>query len=670
MQHNKTVFILIVFLAYGFHLYGQEIHISTTGNDQNQGTLEKPIATIGKAVELADKMKATSKAKDTVRILFHEGTYRLKSGIHLTQENSGTEKTPIMYQNYQNDKVIISGSIPLTDYKQLSPEHDLYKQNPIIGDKIIEFDLTQTALVEFKEIKLAGFRGNDKLIPFTLQELFLNGSSMELSRWPNDSFSEFTRVEAKTSNNLKSKGIVYQDTRVSNWINEPNVLLHGYWKFLWADAYESVDYIDPATKTIWLKPPFNHYGFSENMPFAAYNVISEIDIPGEWAYDYIKKKIYFYPLESISNDTILELSICKTPLLTIKDASYITFKGIQFQQTAGHGIVLENCHQVNIIDTIIKGCAGDGILMNDGSYNLISSCTIEDMGRGGIRVSGGDRVTLKKSHFVIENCHIHHLARIDHTYTPGIWVDGVGTEIRNCEIHDVASSAMRINGNDHLVEYNEMYDVVTESDDQGAIDMWGDPTYRGNVFRYNYIHDIGPQIKDKINAKHGRAGIRFDDAISGNLVYSNVFKNASEGTFGAIQIHGGKENRIWNNLFVDCNIGISFSPWKDYKWMHYNRKTLDFFEKNKALYVARYPELLRINEDMNRNVIEDNIFIKSKKITRNKPKQTIFKDNVKFRRMRRKMNLSSLTADPNKIRKIRRRIDFEPIPLQKIGLIK
>lgn len=229
---------------------------------------------------------------------------------------------------------------------------------------------------------------------------------------------------------------------------------------------------------------------------------------------------------------------------------------------------------------------------------------------------------------------------------------------------------MRINGNDHLVEYNEMYDVVTESDDQGAIDMWGDPTYRGNIFRYNYIHDIGPQIKDKINAKHGRAGIRFDDAISGNLVYSNVFKNASEGNFGAIQIHGGKENKIYNNLFSHCKIGISFSPWKRSYWMIYNRKRLEFFEQNKSVYVSKYPELKRINEDMNKNSIEGNIFIKSNKITRNKPSQVSFQDNVKFRRTRKKVNVSSLAAFPNRVRRVRRRINFEPIPLEQIGLIK
>lgn len=667
---SKQVILSVFFsLAYGLSLYGQDIHVSPSGNDNNKGTLGQPLATIQQAAKLVNELKSMSQSVDTIRVLLHEGTYRLKNGIILNKDNSGTALSPIIYQNYQDDKVIISGSIVLTDYKDLSKEHELYKKNPLTGKKIVEFDLTKTDLNEFKEIQLSGFRGEEKPHPFTLQELFSNNKSMSLSRWPNDSFIEYSHVVTETSNNKERKGVVYKNSHISNWINEPNILLHGYWKYLWADAYETVDYIDTLQQTIWLKPPYNHYNFSKNMPFTAYNVISEIDVPGEWAYDYLKKKIYFYPPETLL-DASIELSICKTPLLTIKDATYITVKGIQFQNSAGNGIVIENSSQINIINSKIKGCAGDGILMNDGSHNLISSCAIEDMGRGGIRVSGGDRETLKKSYFVIENCHIHHLARIDHTYTPGIWVDGVGTEIRHCEIHDVASSAMRINGNDHLIEFNKMHYVVTESDDQGAIDMWGDPTYRGNIFRYNYIHDIGPYNTDKINPKYGRAGIRFDDAISGNLVYSNVFENASNGTFGAIQIHGGKDNKIWNNLFRNCDIGISFSPWEFDKWMHYNSKTLEFFEKHKSAYIEKYPELTYINEDMNKNIIVENIFIKSKKTTRNKPKEVIYEDNLRFRRRIRKMDVATIVSSPNELRKVRRKLKFEPIPFDKIGLIK
>lgn len=113
---------------------------------------------------------------------------------------------------------------------------------------------------------------------------------MPLSRWPNQGFSIFSSIVADTSDSLEKTGIVYEDSHISGWRDEPNILLHGYWKYLWAAAYEHVSRIDTLNKVIWLTPPYNHYKFRKGNPFAAYNVIAEIDQPGEWAFDYQQKK--------------------------------------------------------------------------------------------------------------------------------------------------------------------------------------------------------------------------------------------------------------------------------------------------------------------------------------------------------------------------------------------
>ena len=442
---------------------------------------------------------------------------------------------------------------------------------------------------------------------------------------------------------------------------------HFFCKYLWADAYEHVSEIDTSRKIIWLIPPYNHYYFSDNKPFAAYNVISEIDRPGEWAYNYQKKKIYFYPPGDITN-ALIELSVCETPLLRINNASWITIKGIQFQMSAGNGISIDNSSHINILNCEINGCAGEGIKMSDGCNNTISSCHISDMGRGGIIVSGGNRESLEKANFIIDNCHIHHLSRIDHTYTPGIWVDGVGTTIKHCKIHDIPSSAMRINGNDHIIEYNEMFQVVTESDDQGAIDMWGDPTYRGNIFRYNYIYDVGPYSQGEIDTHAGRAGIRFDDAISGCFVYSNIFKNCSGGNFGAIQIHGGNNNLIWNNLFYQCSSGISFTPWSQDFWKKYTKKSLAFIEKNSFVYISHYPELIRISEDLNMNSVIRNIFIECRQIALRMPEAVVFKQNLEMDVIKEIPDLEKVAYSLKNIQDTINMIKFEPIPFEKMGL--
>ena len=114
---------------------------------------------------------------------------------------------------------------------------------------------------------------------------------------------------------------------------------------------------------------------------------------------------------------------------------------------------------------------------------------------------------------------------------------------------------MRIEGNNHLIDYNEVHHVLLESDDQGAMELFGNPTYRGVAFRFNYYHDLGSGAAEKMVA--GQAGIRFDDVISGLEVYGNVFIRAGNGGFGGVQINSGRDNVIDNNVICDGRFGVT-----------------------------------------------------------------------------------------------------------------
>jgi hypothetical protein len=179
---------------------------------------------------------------------------------------------------------------------------------------------------------------------------------------------------------------------------------------------------------------------------------------------------------------------------------------------------------------------------------------------------------------------------------------------------------------------------------------------------------VGPYNHDKINAHCGRAGIRFDDAISGNLVYCNVFKNSSGGLFGAIQIHGGKENLIWNNLFFQCRTGVSFTAWNQDHWMKYTKRSVDFFEKNRFLYITRYPELLRLDEDLNKNSVIQNIFLECQQTTLRKPDAVVFQDNLEMDKTTGIIDIEKDDYSVKNISEIKTKIKFEPIPFEQIGL--
>jgi hypothetical protein len=203
------------------------------------------------------------------------------------------------------------------------------------------------------------------------------------------------------------------------------------------------------------------------------------------------------------------------------------------------------------------------------------------LGRGGIRISGGDRRTLTPGGMVVENCLVHDVSRINHTYTPAIGVDGVGNHVAHNLLHDIASSAIHVSGNDHVIEYNELARVVLESDDQGGAELFGDPTFRGNVFRWNFIHHVGSRWSfwHASSGKHG---------------------------FGGVQIHGGKDNVIESNLFADCDSAISFSAWRSaQRWGEWIAKYTNRVDM--ALYTSRYPAMARLFEDLDINYVRGNL---------------------------------------------------------------
>ena len=72
-----------------------------------------------------------------------------------------------------------------------------------------------------------------------------------------------------------------------------------------------------------------------------------------------------------------------------------------------------------------------------------------------------------------------------------------------------SSSALRVEGNEHVIEYNEISDVVNESDDQGGLDMWYNLSYQGNIIRYNRLDRHKRQRRGICAFSRGAAG-RYD----------------------------------------------------------------------------------------------------------------------------------------------------------------
>jgi hypothetical protein len=144
--------------------------------------------------------------------------------------------------------------------------------------------------------------------------------------------------------------------------------------------------------------------------------------------------------------------------------------------------------------------------------------------------------------------------------------------------------------------------VVQESDDQGGLDMFGNPLYRGVVIRWNRWSDI------RGGTVSGAAGVRLDDMISGVTVQGNIFERCGGVAFGGVQIHGGKENLVDGNLFADCHAGVSFSRWGPKRWLESIQRFAS--QAGEPTYASRYPDLAGLKEGADVNFLTRNLFVR------------------------------------------------------------
>lgn len=619
-----------------------EVHVSPQGDDTGLGTAARPFKTLERARDALRSRRASEGLPDGAEVRIYPGDYQVRQTFFLTAEDSGTETAPIVYRALGPVSPRFHGGVRLTNFRPLTDSAAASRVPENVRAQVWEADLTAAGITKVLPFELGGFSSGRGFSTHSAHELFIDGEPMTLARWPNEGFVKTGEALGPLSLPAydQKKGTPegrfrYEGDRPSRWTKEPDAWLYGYWFWDWADSYEKIERIDAAAREIFLAKPWHTYGYRRDQRYYAVNLLTELDAPGEWYLDRETRRVYLYPPRGCDLRTALvELSCLAQPLLETAGASWVRFQGLTWECGAGDGVRVRGGDSVRLEGCTIRKMAGNGVEFSAGKGHQLRACDLHTLGRGGVQLAGGDRKTLEPSGYRVENCHIHHLSRIDHTYTPGVHTDGVGHVIRNNLLHHIASSAMRIEGNDHLIERNEAHRVVLESDDQGAVDMFGNPTYRGNVYRHNYWHHLGNWDRRNAgdDAHTQRAGIRLDDAICGVVIEGNIFQRCSTGRthFGGVQIHGGKDNRIEGNLFVDTGAGVSFTPWGEKRWKEFVAPALGAAAIDAALYQTRYPDLARLSEDHDVNTVRGNAALRCGPLFLRPPAGLRSSNNVEF----------------------------------------
>jgi hypothetical protein len=490
---------------------------------------------------------------------------------------------------------------------------------------------------------------------------------------------------------LDGKGFVYKEKEPGTWKNTGDIWMHGYWKWDWADARVRIEKIDPKKKEIIVADPQSRYPYTKDRRYYVFNVLEELDTPGEWFLDKEEDILYFYPPSETGNSEIY-VSLMSDPLFRIENCQRVTLKGLVLEYANGAGVVITGGSNNKIQKCVLRNFGtvavsigkidvgsklyGDPLYNGDaGTNNGVTDSEIYNCGEGGIILGGGDRKTLTPGGNYVENTKIYKASQWVRTYRAGIYMYGVGNRVRHCEISDLPHTAIFFHGNDQLVEFNNVYNVCTETADAGAIYNGRDWTQRGHMIRYNYIHHLrGVETHGSFNDV---MGVYLDDFSSGTTIYGNIFVKAGRN----ILVGGGRDNEIKNNIFIEGYPGVHIDArgigWASYYFNGGREDILfrryDLVDAGNPPYSEKYPELKTVLTDhpempLN-NCVETNVFCGGRW---RDLKNDLTEDVVCFKNNVVKDSCSFYKLNGNKIE-----IDFksaafpkgfEVIPVGKIGL--
>jgi hypothetical protein len=595
--------------------------VAPGGDDRNPGTWEHPFATPEKARDAIRNIKQTqSLPPGPVTVCLRGGTYLRRTTFALTSEDSGAAGAPVVYRSAIGERALFSGgvSLPASAFKPVTDPAIISRLPEEAQARVLQADLKPFDITGLGDIKIhADFRIAPLRCP--APELFVHKESMTLARWPNDSYTSSAEV-----------GPDRQPVR--RWAAAKDIWLMKQLAYSREDGPITVDKIgqEGVKKAEWIGGCYY------------YNLMEEIDLPGEYYIDRATATLFFYPPAPLT-DGAVELSVLAEPLVLLDKTAHIELRGITFETGRDHGVVISGGTHNRVVDCELRNLGKVGVVVgiedpywvlsdmwpperiwpecafpkealplkswqsdkgDGGTDNGVIGCNVHGTGAGGLALAAGDRPTLKPGANFAENNHIWNYHRIKGSYGPALNLGGVGNRAAGNLIHGAAHNAIEFNGNDHVMEFNEIFDVLNDTTDAGAVYSGRQLTYRGNVFRHNFVHDIGGRGRYYF-------AVYLDDRLSSLEIRGNIFADIQD---SGISVNGGRDNVIANNIFARVPTAI---------WMADYRTTPSRLEMGKRFlndqpyyrnptWTGRYPELARIIDDdfgaAKGNVVKRNLF--------------------------------------------------------------
>jgi len=572
---------------------------NTLATDKNTDSIEiivgsgkEDFPTLEAARDHLRQVRSSRPLPQETRIVVEYTTLALSQSFTLSDRDAGTAESPVVYSAGKTGQVRLLGGQRLETFTPVYDPAILARLSAEARDHVVQTDLLALGIEHLGSLSPRGF---SRPITPAHTELFFDGQRMQLARWPSRAWAHIDRPALTSDDEHGGQlgdleaGFFFAESHIEQWQSLEDVWMHGYWGWDWADSYEAIHTRDTSSGLIRTRAPHGLYGFRNGARFYFLNVLEALSQPGDYYIDRQSGLLYFWPPAPIDSAEAA-VSVLEDPLLQIEGAQHIRFEGFCFEYCRGSGVHVTDSESVVIAESTVRNVGNHGLVIEGGTRCEVLSCNVYHCGDSGLILSGGDRKTLQPSRHRAADNHIHHMGEWSRCYQPGIHVAGVGQRIEHNLIHDGPHNGILLSGNDHIIEYNHIHHVCQESGDVGAFYMGRDWSECGNVLRYNFFHHTQ-------GIGMGSMAVYLDDCASSTTVFGNIFYQCTR----AVLIGGGRNNRVENNIFIECDPaihldgrGLDESPvWRS--MIHETmRARLDSVEHLKPPYSTRYPDLRQL----------------------------------------------------------------------------
>lgn len=544
------------------------------GAKSGNGTKDAPFATIEEARDYIRQIKKDGKyPAHGVTVNLRGGNYFISDTIEFTEEDSGTSDGEITYRAYVNEDVTINGGIEINlnkfanisdsevlkrvpaNAKKGIKQYDLFK-NGITKEMIGEIYYINTSMNTSIGEKYYGMKAGKNI------SAYFDGEMLDVARWPNGEYATIEKVidpgalsagwnEGKkgTAEYVEEADRVPRGMKISIpsekaklWSNVKDIWAYGQWTYTWSYLTTPIKSID-AENAVMETVLDGVSGARKGQPYYVFNLLEELDTPGEYYIDRDSGILYFYPPKSSGT---FEMALLQKDIIKLTGTKNLKFKGLRIKNGLSKGIAATDVDNIGVEHCVLTQINTLAIDITGNTYNsYVTGSLLYNLGGTGIFIGGGDMKEMIPDNCYVENCWIHDFGKIYTTYNPGVYLRGVGTRVSHCRINNAPHSAiLTATRPNQKIEYCEIYDALQETSDSGAIYTGKTWIGRNLEISNNYIHDIAVGMADG-------HGVYLDDFYCGGVVKNNIFENILGEKSCAIA-GGGRDSQYTDNIFINC----------------------------------------------------------------------------------------------------------------------